>query len=230
LPRLLTRVRQTMKLLPEPVPLFLGEWNSSAGPLAFNHDECANAAFIVKTMAELRSVCTGSLFWNGSDIYEECGFHSAPFHGGYGLLNVNGIPKASFHAFRFLRAVSGEELSAVWSRPAKCLGALAAREQKTVRLLLWNYLDPEKENETFEIRIDGLKSGAVCEQVMPENGSAYESWLRQGAPEFASVAELSQLESASHPRRFRYSADAGISLAPGEIALLTFELPEMIEP
>ena len=118
----------------------------------------------------------------------------------------------------------------MWSRPAKCLGALAAREQKTVRLLLWNYLDPEKENETFEIRIDGLKSGAVCEQVMPENGSAYESWLRQGAPEFASVAELSQLESASHPRRFRYSADAGISLAPGEIALLTFELPEMIEP
>lgn len=99
-----------------------------------------------------------------------------------------------------------------------------------MRLLLWNYLDPEKENETFEIRIDGLKSGAVCEQVMPENGSAYESWLRQGAPEFASVAELSQLESASHPRRFRYSADAGISLAPGEIALLTFELPEMIEP
>lgn len=62
LPRLLTRVRQTMKLLPEPVPLFLGEWNSSAGPLAFNHDECANAAFIVKTMAELRSVCAGSLF------------------------------------------------------------------------------------------------------------------------------------------------------------------------
>lgn len=230
LPRLLTRVRQTMKLLPEPVPLFLGEWNSSAGPLAFNHDECANAAFIVKTMAELRSVCAGSLFWNGSDIYEECGFHSAPFHGGYGLLNVNGIPKASFHAFRFLRAVSGEELSAAWSRPAKCLGALAAREQKTMRLLLWNYLDPEMENETFEIRIDGMKDGAVCEQVMPENGSAYESWLRQGAPEFASVAELSQLESASHPRRFRYSADAGISLAPGEIALVTFELPEMIEP
>ena len=65
---------------------------------------------------------------------------------------------------------------------------------------------------------------------MQENGSAYESWLRQGAPEFASVAELSQLESASHPRRFRYSADAGISLAPGEIALVTSELPEMIEP
>ena len=67
------------------IPLIMGEWNSSAGPFAFNHDEKNNGAFAVKTMNELKDIIDGSLYWNLSDIYEEFGFNYIPFHGGYGL-------------------------------------------------------------------------------------------------------------------------------------------------
>ena len=32
-------------------------------------------------------------FWTFTDIFEENYFPSVPFHGGFGLLNVHGIPK-----------------------------------------------------------------------------------------------------------------------------------------
>lgn len=43
------------------IPLIMGEWNSSAGPLAWNHDEKNNAAFIVKAMSELKDIKHGKI-------------------------------------------------------------------------------------------------------------------------------------------------------------------------
>lgn len=223
LPELFHRARREVnRYLSSAVPLFIGEWNSSAGPLAFNHDECANAAFIVKTMTELSSICAGSLFWNGSDIYEECGFHHVPFHGGYGLLNVNGIPKASFHAFRFLHEIAGERVAVNWKDKTGTLGAIAAQQDDVLRILLWNYLDPEKAARNYEIQIRNSPNYGICEQIMPEQGSAYEYWRRLGAPEFISLPELIALERASQPRRFTLGRSDTIKLAPGEIALITY--------
>lgn len=223
LPELFHKVRREMdRYLSSAMPLFIGEWNSSAGPLAFNHDECSNAAFIVKTMTELYSVCAGSLFWNGSDIYEECGFHHAPFHGGYGLLNVNGIPKASFHAFRVLREITGEQVEVNWSHETATLGAIATRRNDVLRILLWNYQDPERATNSYDIRISNPPGGGICEQIMPEEGSAYECWRRLGSPEFITLPELTALERASRPRCFMFGHSDTIKLTPGQIALITY--------
>ena len=123
-------------------PLLIGEWNSSAGPYAFNHDECNNAPFICKTMAELRTFCSGSLFWDASDIYEEGGFHYTPFHGGYGLMTVNDFPKAGFHAFRFLHEIGSVLLEAAFDEPCEEHDVLASEEGNELRLLVWNYRRP----------------------------------------------------------------------------------------
>jgi xylan 1,4-beta-xylosidase len=37
-------------------------------------------------------------FWTFSDIFEEDYFPSQPFHGGFGLLTLHGIPKPSYRA------------------------------------------------------------------------------------------------------------------------------------
>lgn len=222
LPRLFGEVRETMdRMLGKGIPLFIGEWNSSAGPLAFNHDECANAAFIVKTMAELRTVCHGSLYWNGSDIYEEQGFHHAPFHGGYGLLTVNGIPKSSWHAFRFLHLLDGEEFSVNLCPASPNIGAIAVRSAENLRILLWNYANPETPGESAEIVLPEINGEGICEQIVPNHGSAFEYWRASGEPEFADRRLLAALEKAATPRISKVFTAGIIRLSPGEIALVT---------
>ncbi len=42
----------------------------------------------------------GYTFWTFSDIFEEHYFPAAPFHGGFGLLKLNGVAKPSYRAFQ----------------------------------------------------------------------------------------------------------------------------------
>ena len=207
-------------------PLFIGEWNSSAGPYAFNHDECNNAPFICKTMSELRGICCGSMYWNATDIYEEGGFHYTPFHGGYGMINVNGFPKSSYHAFRFLRETGSEEISACFSgEPREEHGVLASQEGNELRLLVWNYRQPETEGVPLEFTIPELASSTgSIERILPGHGSAYETWLDLGRPDFLNREAFDALDAASRTEVQPLSGAEPVSIPSGTAALLKFRL------
>ena len=74
-------------------PLFMTEWNSMAVFASPAHDEKFSAAFIVKTVLDSAHLMDGYMFWCCSDIYEEQFMLGKPFHGGFGLINNEGIPK-----------------------------------------------------------------------------------------------------------------------------------------
>lgn len=217
--------RKVDDVLGEGFPVICGEWNSSAGPLAANHDDCNNAAFIAKTMIELSDLCQGSLVWNISDIYEECRFHYEPFHGGYGLLSVNDIPKAGFHAFALLREHEGGERLAVRMGDAPPgVGVLATRQGEALRLLVYHYQEPGgPPGATVEVHLAGLPaaSGELV-QVLPGQGSAYERWLELGEPAYINRPILNALEQASQPWRGTWAVGREpLRLPPGTIAQLT---------
>ena len=221
---LYTAVRQVLDTAWGPdFPLFAGEWNSSAGPYAFNHDECNNAPFVCKTMCELRGLCTGSMYWGASDIYEEGGFHYAPFHGGYGLETVNSIPKAAYHAFRFLHDLGETELEAAFDQPSEEHGALATEQNGEIRVLVWNYRSPETAGEPLEFGISGAGNcRGTVERIEPGYGSAYETWRELGSPEFLDYRSFEKLAAASRTRREDFAEGETIFLAPGTVALLCF--------
>ena len=50
-------------------------------------------------------------FWVVSDIFEEGRQGDTPFHGGFGLVNIQGLKKASYHGYWFLSRL-GEEVVA----------------------------------------------------------------------------------------------------------------------
>lgn len=182
-------------------PLICGEWNSSAGPYASCHDECNNAAFIAKVMDDLSEICQGSLFWDISDIYEEVGFHYHPFHGGYGLISVNDIPKSSFNAFKYLRSLGNKQLAVTISQETQSLGCIATTKGEKTILLLYYYREPNIEQlESVTINFKGLPESALkasVSTILPGKGSAYETWLEIGKPEFANRKILETLENAS---------------------------------
>lgn len=210
----------------EKFPLFVGEWNSSAGPLAWNHDECNNAAFVCKTMVELMPYCQGSLYWNISDIYEECGFNYIPFHGGYGLITVNDIPKAAYHAFRFLNSLSKHGIAANLDESNEEHGVIASRSENQLDILVWNYIQPGTSGLPLRYKLSGIPSDVTgtLEMVMPEHGSAYETWRRLGAPDYLNPETMSALQFASIPFQQCVKADDILELPPGTVLKLRLDL------
>ena len=223
------------------LPIIMGEWNSSAGPYAFNHDEKNNGAYIIKTCHDLKDIIDGSLYWNMTDIYEESDFHYIPFHGGYGLTNVNDIHKSSFHAFSWLNKITGNEACASYDNEDTNVHALAAydNEKSLFKILLYYYKEPTFDNaqeENITVSVSGIEAESISaefEIVNDESGSAYEWWRKIGSPQFINYDNLSFLLEKSKPINYTehafkdktngdYSFD--MTFAPGDFALITLKI------
>jgi len=218
------------------LPLIMGEWNSSAGPLSFNHDERNNAAFIIKIMNELKDIIDGSLYWNLSDIYEECGFHYSPFHGGYGLINVNAIPKSSFNAFLLLNELAGYEVvvEKECNSPARGILSTYDDESGVISILLYNYTEPGSDKPMdWDVRIvlNGVTVPCTPYQSMEINethGSAFEWWKSAGSPEHltmeshALLLEKSKMEMQTetlHRNQYPF-IEWNETIKPGNVKLI----------
>jgi len=214
-------------------PIIWGEWNSSAGPLAENHDDANNAAFIAGTLACMEEHAHGSLFWNLTDIYEEVNYHFAPFHGGYGLYTVDDVAKSSARAFELFHRLPDRRLKVSGLPSSSARGALAAATKKgdKLSLVLWNHREgrgTREWNASFDLSAFSFK-GFTQTEILPGAGSAYETWLKQGRPMTLSAAQLRQLHAASCPkaRRRRIATPQkplAVKLAPGTTQLLEFSL------
>ena len=91
-------------------PVYYTEWNASSNPRDPRHDEPYAAAFLVKTVLETNGLVEAYSFWTFTDIFEENYFPSVPFHGGFGLLNLHGIPKPTYRAYELLHQLGTEQL------------------------------------------------------------------------------------------------------------------------
>jgi xylan 1,4-beta-xylosidase len=76
-------------------------------------------------------------YWTFTDIFEENGPVPSPFHGGFGLLNFQGLPKPAFYAYQFLKRLGDEELM------TNDADAWACRSARGVQVLFWNYAAPK---------------------------------------------------------------------------------------
>ena len=164
-----------------------------------------NAPFIIKTFDDLDGIIDGSLYWNLSDIYEEQGFHYIPYHGGYGMFNINDIPKSSYNAFVLLNKLKGYKVETEISDADISCGAMTAydKESGILSVLMYNYIEPDmdkKDYEDVEIKISGIKSESVCKRtfsICDEGGSSYEWWQKLGKPDFVNKKILCTLEEKS---------------------------------
>ncbi|MDW5289196.1 GH39 family glycosyl hydrolase [Formosa sp. PL04] len=65
------------------------EWNTSPSSRDAMHDRLPAAAYIVKT--------NSLAFWTFTVVFEEKGGASSIFHGGFGMINYQGLVKPSYH-------------------------------------------------------------------------------------------------------------------------------------
>lgn len=180
-------------------PVHYTEWNTSSCPFDPLHDEPYAAAAIASTVMEANGLVEGYSFWTFSDIFEENYFPSLPFHGGFGLLTLHGIPKPSYRAFELLHDL-GDRQSLV-DGLHESVDCSVIQKDSSVTVLLTNHTTPGHTigTEEIQIRLDNAREpvAAQIRRVDEEHANAKRLWEEMGQPGYLSAKDVERLEKAS---------------------------------
>jgi len=126
------------------------EWSSSYTPSDPIHDSYHQAAYILQKVKQTGNAANSMSYWVFTDIFEEAGPRFTPFHGGFGLLNYQGINKPAFYAYKFLNQLGDIELQCEDS-----LSFVCKDNNGNIQLLIWDYtytLPDSINNQDYYIR------------------------------------------------------------------------------
>ena len=191
--------------------IHLTEWSSSPSPRDHTHDYLQAATYIVKANIDCIGMANSMAYWIFTDIVEEAGAGASIFHGGWGLLNYQGIAKPAFHAYRFLNEL-GNEL--VYNED----GFVLTKQSQTGIFtgLFYNYPEGvesapistgsrDKAEKTLntgtpkliKLNLTGLKPNSKfeIEIVDKDNAFALKSWQAMGSPEPPTREQTTELKA-----------------------------------
>lgn len=181
------------------LPVYYTEWSTSSNPFDKLHDQAYASAFITKTIMEARGFVKGYSYWTFSDIFEENYFSSKPFHGGFGLLNIYGIPKPAYRAYQLLHDLGEEIFAQKFSD--KTIDAWLIKKENDFQLLITNSALPEHrvKTETVFLHLKNFpkKYTGKIQRVDDTHANAYCQWQNMGKPESLSPKDVRKIEESS---------------------------------
>jgi xylan 1,4-beta-xylosidase len=180
-------------------PLFYTEWNVSSNPRYPRQDEPYAAAFVVKTVMEVAELVEAYSFWTFSDIFEENYFPSVPFHGGFGLLNLQGVPKPTYRAFEILHRLGTQRVPVAGSH--ETVDAWVVRQDGGVSVVITNHALPRQPIEPQRVRPRLSAAPRVrsvtLERIDEDHANAKGRWRALGEPEYPTDRQVEELHAAS---------------------------------
>ena len=172
------------------------EWSASYTPADPIHDSYHEAAYILQKLKQVNGSANSMSYWVFTDIFEESGPRFTPFHGGFGLMNTQGIKKPAYYAYKFLNELGKTELQNTDPASWTCKD-----EKGNVQVLAWDYTYtlpdfinnqtyyirdlPSKSKGKVEIKVVGLKSGKYKLEIYKTGyrvNDAYADYLALGRP------------------------------------------------
>lgn len=177
--------------------IHLTEWSSSPTPRDCTHDYLQEAAFIIKCNLDCIGLTNSLSYWTFTDVFEELGAGDSIFHGGFGLINYQGIVKPGFHAYRMLSALGNELLyrdeHSFITRKEQQLSGILYNYPLRESVSISRYPDrsiAEAELSKGEAYIIHLRLTDLCanqcvsfELLDREHGWALPLWQKMGCPE-----------------------------------------------
>jgi xylan 1,4-beta-xylosidase len=193
------------------LPIHITEWSSSYSPRDPVHDSYFSAPYILEQLKRTEQGIASMSYWVFTDIFEENGPPMTPFHGGFGLLNLQGIKKPAYFAYRFLNQLGATELKNSDPQSWVC------RDEKGgLQILLWNLtaltdgklsnqevfrkIQPATDAAMVQIKLAHLPPGnyrAQCFRVGFDKNDAYTAYLKMGAPRQLTRDQVAQLQAAA---------------------------------
>ena len=152
------------------------EWSSSYTPADPIHDSYHQASYVLEKIKQVGNAANSMSYWVFTDIFEEPGPRFTPFHGGFGLLNYQGINKPAFYSYKFMNQLGNFELKNDDTRSWVCKD-----DKGNLQVLLWDFTYtlpdsvnnqdyyirdlPAKTKEKVQIKISGMHEGTYNLEV-----------------------------------------------------------------
>lgn len=194
------------------MPLYFTEWSTSYTPRDPVHDSYISAAYILSKLKATEGLVQGMSYWTYSDLFEEPGPPTAPFQGGFGLMNPQGIRKPSWFAYKYLNQLGDTELKTVDTQ------SYVARDGRGVQVLAWDFQTPkqDKSNRGFyttvqptraakpvSLELKGFKPGAYAVSIQRTGfkaNDAHTAYLEMGSPKTLTTQQVAALNAQTVDR------------------------------
>lgn len=227
------QVRQQIKTSALPnLPLHYTEWSTSYSPRDPVHDAYISAPYILSRLKRSEGHVESMSYWTFTDIFEEPGPVPTPFHGGFGLINFQGLRKPSFYAYQFLNRLGAEEL--VSTDP----DSWVTRGDGSMQLLFWNYTPPttkesnqvyfkrdlpSKELGATRVSFAGLRPGSYTLNIYRigyDVNDVYTAYFKMGSPATLTREQVRSLSEQNNGRPISTTR-----IAVGSAGTLTRDVP-----
>lgn len=207
-------VRKKMdSLSKQNLELHYTEWSSSYTPADPIHDSYHQAAYILQKVKQVGTAANSMSYWVFTDIFEEAGPRFRPFHGGFGLMNYQGIKKAGYYAYDFLNELGKIELKNEDSE------SYATKDDSgNIQLLLWDFTNthpgdselnqtyyaqdlPAKAKGKITLDLENIPAGNYqlsVYQVGYSKNDPYTQYIKMGKPNQLTKEQVSELKSISN--------------------------------
>jgi len=185
------------------------EWSASYTPADPIHDSYHSASYILYKLKQVGDAAQSMSYWVFTDIFEEAGPRFTPFHGGFGLLTIQGINKPVFYAYQFLNRLGNIELVTNDPHSWTCKD-----EKGNIQILAYDFTYtlpddsinnqdyyirdlPAKNKGQLKINISNIPEGnysLVIYKVGYRCNDAYTSYLDLGRPNQLTRQQVEQIK------------------------------------
>jgi xylan 1,4-beta-xylosidase len=196
------------------LPIYITEWSTSYSPRDPIHDTYFEAPYILQQLRNTEQMGAMS-YWTFTDVFEENGPGWRPFHGGFGLINYQGIKKPAYWAYWLLAQLGSTEIKS--SDPASYV---CKNDKGGYQVLFWDLTHPiqgrvkgpisdqefftkpliAKEKAPAKIELSNVPAGRyklTTYRIAYQHNDPYSRYLEMGRPMDLSREDVAALNTLS---------------------------------
>ncbi len=163
----------------------------------------------LQKLKQVGNAANSMSYWVFTDIFEESAPRFTPFHGGFGLLTIQGINKPAFYSYQFLNRLGNTELVNNDSTSWVCKDS-----KGNIQVLAWDFTNthpgdsvnnqvyyirdlPSKSKGKLKINISKIPEGKYSLEVYKvgyQSNDAYSTYLSMGKPSQLTKLQVEQIK------------------------------------